>query len=310
MSGWIKLPRDFLEWQWWHSGNHVRLFLWLYIKAEVTDRRRGNYVIRRGSVLTTWSEMQEAVGIGSGTLGRILNDFKNAGVCITKAECKKTIVTICKYEDYNNDSGGLWSDSGVIAECKRSVPPIINKNREYEKDIYSAREDSDGFVTDADCQAWLQRYNRIARERGYQPCTGITTKRRLYITQRVREKGRGSVDLMFERLAESDYFFSDGSHGFRGDFTNLWTADVYTKVIEGFYIPMRKKPGPQPQQKTVSTIDANVPDHPKQSRRDFLLEWIEEERRSPSDRGQQLLRACHESGELERLGIEWKPNKQ
>lgn len=310
MSGWVKLPRDFLEWQWWHSGNHVRLFLWLYIKAEVTDRRRGNHIIRRGSVLTSWSEMQEAVGITRGTLGRILGDFKNAGVCITKTDCQNTIVTLCKYDEYNKDNMELWTTNGLRTDYERTAPPIINKNEEYKNDIYSAREDSDVFVTDADCQAWLRRYNGIAQRHGYPPCTGITTKRRLYITQRVREKGRGSVDIMFERLAESDYFFADGSHGFRGDFTNLWTADVYAKVIEGYYIPRRKKQEQEPK-KAVGTIDAGVSAKPqRQSRREFLLEWVEAQKREPTAMGLRLLTACYESGELRELGIDWKPNNK
>lgn len=309
MSGWIKLPRDFLEWQWWHSGNHVRLFLWLYIKAEVQDRRRGTYVVRRGSVLTSWGEMQAAVGLSRGTLDRILKDFKNAGVCITKADCHKTIVTLCKYDEYNKDDNNLWTTNGLQTDYKRTAPPIINKNREYEKDIYSAREDSDGIVTDADCQAWLRRYNDIARQRGCQECTGITTKRRLYITQRVREKGRGSVDIMFERLAESDHFFADGSHGFRGDFTNLWTADVYTKVIEGFYIPMRKKPEPQ-RQKTAPAIDAHVPEQPqRQGRREQLLDMVGLANENPQSHCYMVLVQAYERGELEKLGIDWKPIK-
>lgn len=245
MKGFIKLPRDFIEWEWWGRVPHHFLFEWLLIKAKVHDQKVAGVMVRRGSVLTTWSEMQNAVGCTRGSLSRALNDLLECGEITTRTDCRKTIVTICHYEDYNGGTDTLWTDNGLITDRWRTDTPIYNREQKNEKDIYSAyaRESlEDGFVTDADCRLWMARYNKIAASFGAPVAEQLNTKRQMYIAQRVRERGRGSVDTMFQKLEQSAYFFGDGSRGFRGDFTNLWTSDVYAKVCEGYYIPKAKNP--------------------------------------------------------------------
>lgn len=241
----VKLHDDWLEWEWWGRWPHHPLFEWLLIKARVYDQRIQGIAVRRGSVLTTWGEMQKAVGCSRGTLSRALRDLSECGEIITISDCQKTIVTVCHYEDYNGSSGELWTANGLQTDCKRTATPIIKEESKNEKDIYSAYAQGfpgdDGFVSDTDCRQWMQRYNHIAASFGAKSADQLNTKRRMYIVQRVRERGRGSVDVMFRQLERSAHFFGDGSHGFRGDFTNLWTADVYTKVCEGYYIPKQKE---------------------------------------------------------------------
>lgn len=296
MKGFIKLPRDFVEWEWWGRVPHHFLFEWLLIKAKVHDQKVAGVMVRRGSVLTTWTEMQAAVDCSVGSLSRALKDLSECGEITTRTERRKTIVTICHYEDYNGNDNELWSDSGVIAERKRSEPPLYKGEQENENNIYSAyaRESlEDGFVTDADCRLWMARYNKIAVSFGAPVAEQLNTKRQMYIAQRVREKGRGSIDTMFKQLEQSAYFFGDGSRGFRGDFTNLWTADVFTKVCEGYYIPKKKDTGGAPDGQVgtkglskaasgrvpaAGAIDAHV--GPKQQSRE---EWMAQMRKAAKE---------------------------
>lgn len=325
MSRYVKLPEEFLTWQWWESGNHVRLFLWLYIKAKVRDCHVGRHAVRRGSLVTTWQEMQDAVGCSRGTLSRILNDFTSSGVLTLKADCHKTLVTLCKYDTYNPDGNDMWTKSGLKVDQTDETTPINNFSLEN-KYIYSAhaREiltgNEDKYVTESDCRAWLQRYNGIAARKGYPQCTSITDKRRLYITQRVMENGRGSIDTMFEKLELSDYFFSSGSHGWRGDFTNLFTADVYAKVLEGYYIPLRTKKPLEPQQEQKKSVGI-IPLEPQQTEEDrersadeqrqkMLEDLADMSRREPKNTRAlwyQTLLGAYERGELRKRGIDWQP---
>lgn len=171
-----------------------------------------------------------------------------------KADSQKTIVTICKYEYYNGNRNVIWTTDGLQADYGRTAPPIINKNKEYEeKDIYSAREafleGDDGFVTEGDCRAWMRRYSEIARTFGVEDKDlpqQLTATRSQKISRCVRERGRGSVDAMFARLAESPNYFDQGSRGFKGDFTKLWSPSVFDMVLEGSFVPVSKR---RPQQK-------------------------------------------------------------
>lgn len=277
MKGFIKLPRSFLQWEWWNRQPHQSLFLWLLLKAHITDQRVQGILVRRGSVLTTWNELQKVIGCSTGALSRALNDLFYSGEIITKAERRKTLITICHYEDYNGNDNSLWSDSGAFAERSRSDTHLYKGEIENEKDIYSAcarGSSDDGFVSDSDCRAWMQRFNRIAAAFGAPQADKLTATRILKIQQRVREWGRGSVDIMFQKLEQSAYFFAEGSHGFRGDFTNLWASDTYTRVIEGGFVPKKntEKKAQQPQQPpTRSWLDEYQPGEESQEERQERL---------------------------------------
>ncbi len=307
MKGFIKLPRSFLQWEWWNRQPHLSLFLWLLIKAHITDQKIQGILVRRGSVLTTWNELQNATGCSRGALSRALKDLLDSGEIITRTDCKKTVIIICHYEDYNGGDNTLWTDSGLTADCQRTDTHLIKGEIENEKDIYSASArdfSDDGFVSESDCRAWMRRYNRIAAAFGAPPADKLTDKRILKIQQRVRERGRGSVDIMFQRLEQSAYFFADGSHGFRGDFTNLWSSNTYTRVIEGNFIP--NKPPCPPHQRQ------EAPKEEKPPTGSWLDDYHEEKRATPSERQQQMRQYAreHPDSYVAKMVADWDKEKQ
>lgn len=313
MKGFIKLPRDFLQWEWWGRLPHHLLFEWLLIKAHVTDQKVQGMMVRRGSVLTTWSEMEKAVGCSRGSLSRAIKDLSECGEIVTRTDCRNTLVTVCHYEDYNGDSRTLWTDSGLIADCKRTDTPIYKgeiENIENE-DIYSARAQIDDFfVSEYDCRQWMQQYNQIAASFGAKPADQLNSKRRLLIGQRVRERGRGSVDVLFQQLARSAYFFGEGSRGYRGDFTNLWTQDVYTKVCEGYYIPQAKSKRQEAKSKVVEVREHEYKTEPRMGQKEKYEALVAVVAKNPNSHCLPTLKAAYESGELRELGIDWKPNNE
>lgn len=323
MSKFFKVYDEFVQdWEWWNVYPHHALFEWLLTRAKVRDTKVRGVMVRRGSVLTTWNEMQQAVSneyhkCSRGTLSRALEDLKSSGDITMIADCKKTVVTICKYGYYCGKDSDLWTDSGLIADCQRTAPPIINKSKEYEENnIYSACEpvdNGDGLVTEADCRKWMRRYAEIARSFGLGDGDlpqQLTAARRQKIGLCVRERGRGTVDAMFARLAESPYYFDQGSRGFRGDFTNLWSPSVFDKVLEGSFVPRAKKEErPQPQQQAKGSIyDSEHKADPRPERKEQLEGMVSLVERNPQSWCRPTLVAAYESGELARLGIEWRPD--
>lgn len=320
MNGFIKMPRDFLEWEWWGRVPHHFLFEWLLINARVDDRRVKGIVVRRGSLLTTWNEMQQAVGCSRGTLSRALSDLSDSGEILIRTDCKKTLITICHYEHYNGNGVSLWTENGLKTDCERTAPPIINREKENEENnIYSAHgdyADDDGFVTEADCRLWMRRYSEIAVRYGVGEGDlprQLNAARSQKIRILVRERGRGSVDAMFARLAESPYYFLQGSGSFRGDFTKLWSPSVFDMVLEGSFVPRKAKEAKEePRQGAlVESHELTVPE--RQSRKEQLEGLVEYDRDNPAAKGSfryGVLLQAYESGELEKLGIDWKPNKQ
>lgn len=328
MKGFIKIPRDFIEWEWWNRQPHHALFEWLLVKARVIDKKVQGIIVRRGSVVTTWRELQQAVGCSTGALSRALRDLSDSGEIIVRTEQRKTLVTICHYEDYNGNEETIWSDNGAKVEQKWSNTPLYKGERENENYIYSACAQDladDGFASVYDCRLWMQRYNKIAASFGAKQADKLSDTRRIAIQRRVRARGRGSVDAMFAQLEKSAHFFNDGSRGFRGDFTNLWSDDVYTKVCEGYYIPRNQcderkhsdERFPRSYNKDTYTVKASaetLEEHNARvdnERRNTLAGLVRMAMEHPEDYKSRAwsdtLISAYESGELRQLGIQWHP---
>ena len=59
MSKFFKVYDEFVQdWEWWNYYPHHPLFEWLLTRAKVRDTKVRGTLVRRGSVLTTWNEMQ------------------------------------------------------------------------------------------------------------------------------------------------------------------------------------------------------------------------------------------------------------
>lgn len=157
----------------------------------------------------------------------------------------------------------------------------------------------------------MARYSEIARKFGVSERDlpqQLTATRSQKISRCVRERGRGTVDAMFARLADSPLYFLQGAGSFRGDFTKLWSPSVFDMVLEGSFVPQeRKKEQPRRQQKAEAVDSYEFAAKPKEDRRSQLEQMVATVQENPCSFCLQPLTAAYESGELSELNINWKP---
>ena len=99
-NGWIKLHRSITKWEWWSDHNTARLFIYLLLEANHEDMKYKGMVIGRGQVLTSRSQLSIATGISERSVRTSLNHLKTTNEITIKTTNLFTIITICKYEDY------------------------------------------------------------------------------------------------------------------------------------------------------------------------------------------------------------------
>ena len=98
--GWIKLYRKFTEWEWYTDSYAVHLFLHLLLTANVEDKKWRGIVIKRGQVVTGRRMLSEETNIPEITIRRKLTILNCTGAISIKTTNKGSIITICKYDDY------------------------------------------------------------------------------------------------------------------------------------------------------------------------------------------------------------------
>ena len=62
-NSWIKLPRNFVNWSWYHDANMVQLYLYLLLNANVYDVKYNDITIKRGECLVSLNHLSKETGI-------------------------------------------------------------------------------------------------------------------------------------------------------------------------------------------------------------------------------------------------------
>lgn len=98
--GWIKLSRKLTEWEWYANHNTTRLFVHLLLTANYEDARWQGIEVKRGQLITGRKTLSEETGLSEQMIRLSLNKLQNTKEITIKATSKYSIITIVKYNDY------------------------------------------------------------------------------------------------------------------------------------------------------------------------------------------------------------------
>ena len=134
MSGWIKIHRKFLDWEWFNKSEAVHLFLYMLIKANHKDAKWQGNDVKRGQFISSLGNISNATGISIQSIRTILKKLEKTNEIKVKSTSQFTIVTICKYECYQdeNETTNKPLTNNQQTTNKRST---TNKNDKNEKNI-------------------------------------------------------------------------------------------------------------------------------------------------------------------------------
>jgi len=132
MVGFIKLHRKLQEWEWYNKSEMVHLFIHLLINANSKDKGWQNIIVKRGQLITGFSALSEKTGISVRTLRTCFDRLKSTGELSVKTTNKYSIVTICKYDDYNDikEKNDKQNDKQAVTQ------PTTTKKYKNKEGIY------------------------------------------------------------------------------------------------------------------------------------------------------------------------------
>ena len=96
----IKLPRDFVEWQWWDEKGMNDLFIYLLLSAKQKPSEQFGQNLKIGELLTTLSFLSNKLGLTMGELRLRLSKLKRTGYIKTRATNNYTVISICNFDTY------------------------------------------------------------------------------------------------------------------------------------------------------------------------------------------------------------------
>jgi len=135
MTGWIKIHRKFLDWEWFNKSEAVHLFMYLVLKANHKDGQWQGIDIKKGQFITSFGKISADTGISLQTIRTLLKKFEKTNEINIQATNKFTILTICKYECYQQENE-MPNTQLTNKQQTTNNQLTTNKNDKNNKEIY------------------------------------------------------------------------------------------------------------------------------------------------------------------------------
>jgi hypothetical protein len=135
MSGWIKLHRQFLSWEWFNKSEAVHLFMYLLLKANHKDGTWQGIDIKKGQFITSYGKISSDTGISLQTIRTLLKKLENTNEINTQTTNKYTVITICKYADYQSEESDTNTQLTNNQQTTNNQLTTNNNDKKEKKDI-------------------------------------------------------------------------------------------------------------------------------------------------------------------------------
>lgn len=142
IDGHIIVKRTIKEWGWYHDPKVFSLFLHLLIDANFKDCDWEGRTIKRGQVVSTLQMLSNDTGMSIQEVRTCLKKLGASGEIRTETIGRRTIITICKYDSYEDAQQHPNTEATTIQQ------PIIEerKKEEEKKPSNDGKEKAKRFV--------------------------------------------------------------------------------------------------------------------------------------------------------------------
>ena len=136
MNGWVKIYRSMLYWEWSDVPEMVALWVRLIIRAAHDDQQWHGQTIGRGQLVTTLDKLAAETGITVRQLRTCLDRLKDSEQIVTQTTNKNTIITLCKYDSYQDqdETERQANDKPKASKRQTNDKPTTNQRHIYKKE--------------------------------------------------------------------------------------------------------------------------------------------------------------------------------
>lgn len=99
-NSWIKLPRSFTSWRWYHDSKMVHVFLYFLLQANVKKTDYLSLTVYPGQVVTSLAIIAEDTGLSPRNIRTCLQKLSQTGDIKVHSSNKGTIVTIVVFSSF------------------------------------------------------------------------------------------------------------------------------------------------------------------------------------------------------------------
>ena len=184
-TGWIKIHRTMLDWEWYDDINTKVLFIHCLLLANHKAKEWHGITIERGTFITSYHTLAEETGLSYQQVRTSLNKLKVTHELTFKPTNKYSVISICNYDTYqvldelkqhSKSQSNTQSDNSQVTTTK-NVKNVRNKETSIvppkNKFIKPTKAELDAYCEkmkyDVNTEKWLAHYNSNGWKVGKNP---------------------------------------------------------------------------------------------------------------------------------------------
>jgi len=133
VSGWIKLHRDLIKWEWYETPNMVQFFVHCLLRANHTPKRWQGIDIDAGQFVSGRVKLSQETGLSQQSVRTCIERLKSTNELTIKSTSKYSVFTLNNWEKYQ--SGETATSNLTNGQPASNQQVTTNKNEKNEKNI-------------------------------------------------------------------------------------------------------------------------------------------------------------------------------
>lgn len=202
MSGWVKIHRRILDWQWYQDTVVFRVFAHCIFKANFTDKEWLDATIKRGSFVTSLLKLSDEIKLSVMQVRRALNCLSKTGEISVKTTNKYTVISVSNYDTYQVE---ITEKDKQKTNKEQTEDKQRTTTKEY-KNIRKKEETNTGdkvLVKNLFEQFWLLYDKKLGKEKCYSLFSKIPEKEYVKIIDHVPKYVLSTPDKQYRKNPET-----------------------------------------------------------------------------------------------------------
>lgn len=131
-KGYIRLFRQFIDWEWYDDANTMRLFVHCLLLANYTDKKWRGKTIKRGQFITSQPKLAQGLKLSIKQIRGSLTKLKTTGEVAVQTTPEYSIITIKNYDLFQNEGSLLDSQKEKKGQSEGRQRATTNKDNNIE----------------------------------------------------------------------------------------------------------------------------------------------------------------------------------
>lgn len=136
-TGWVKLHRSLLDWEWYDDLNATRLLIHLLVSVNYETKKWRGIEIKAGSMYLSWQSLSESCGMSVKQCRSAMDKLEKSGEVARKAAGSGQLVSLIKWEKLQPNEikrASKRADEGQTKGKERATTKERKERKESKED--------------------------------------------------------------------------------------------------------------------------------------------------------------------------------